>query len=305
MNKTCIIIAGPTAVGKTSVAIELAQQFFTEIISADSRQCYKELTIGVAKPSLEELATVHHYFINSHCISENVSAADFENYSLDSAEKIFEENDVAVMTGGTGLYIKAFAEGLDEIPAIDETVKKNISENYDVAGIAWLQEQIKKQDPGYFSNGEMQNPRRMMRALEVKMSTGKSIRDFQSQLKKLRPFHIIKIGLELPRELLYQRINERVDKMMDAGLLEEARALLPYRNLNALQTVGYRELFDYFDGLISLNRAVELIKQNSRHYAKRQMTWFKKDKEMIWVDMQDPVAAVNSILKYAENGIGE
>ena len=297
MNKTCIIIAGPTAVGKTALAIEIAKHFFTEIISADSRQCYKELNIGVAKPSLEELAAVHHYFINSHSVSENISAAQYESYALQSAEKIFDKKDVAVMVGGTGLYIKAFTEGLDEIPAIDIAVKKNIADNYEAGGIEWLQEQVKKQDPEYFSTGEIQNPQRMMRALEVKISTGRSIRDFQSQQKKARPFKIIKIGLELPREILYQRINERVDKMMEAGLTEEARGLIPYRDLNALQTVGYSEMFDYFDEKISLGRAVELIKQNSRHYAKRQMTWFKKDKEMVWIDMQDASEAVYDVLR--------
>ena len=297
MNKTCLIIAGPTAVGKTAMAIQLAQQFSTQIISADSRQCYKELNIGVAKPSAAELATVQHYFINSHTISQNVTAADFEEYALQSADTIFLKNDKAILVGGTGLYIKAFAEGLDEIPGIEESLRTSIVTDYNNGGIQWLQEQVKKQDPDYFIHGEMQNPQRMMRALEVKISTGKSIRSFQSKLKKQRNFNCIKIGLELPREMLYNRINLRVDKMMENGLLAEAESLLPGKHLNALQTVGYRELFDYFDKKISLENAVELIKQNSRHYAKRQMTWFKKDKEMQWVDLQDEEKAFTSILQ--------
>ncbi len=300
MNKSCIIIAGATAVGKTAMAIQLAQYFSTQIISADSRQCYQELNIGVAKPSVVELATVLHYFINSHTISQNVTAADYEKYALQSAETIFLKNEKAILVGGTGLYIKAFAQGLDEIPAIEETLRTSIVTDYNNGGIQWLQEQMKKQDPDYFIHGEMQNPQRMMRALEVKMSTGRSIRSFQSKLKKQRNFNCIKIGLELPREILYERINARVDKMMENGLLEEAETMLPYRHRNALQTVGYRELFDYFDKKILLKNAVELIKQNSRHYAKRQMTWFKKDKEIVWVDMQDEGKAFTTILENIE-----
>lgn len=301
MNKTCIIIAGPTAVGKTSMAIQLAQHFSTQIISADSRQCYKELNIGVAKPSLTELATVKHYFINSHTISQNVTAADYEKYALQCAGSIFLKNDKAIIVGGTGLYIKAFAEGLDDIPDIEESLRTSIVTDYNNGGIQWLQEQVKKQDPDYFIHGEMQNPQRMMRALEVKMSTGKSIRSFQSKLKKQRNFNCIKIGLELPREILYERINQRVDKMMENGLLKEVECLLHYKHLIALQTVGYRELFDYFEKKISLENAVELIKQNSRHYAKRQMTWFKKDKEMVWIDMQDAEKAFTSILQRVDS----
>lgn len=300
MNKTCIIIAGPTAVGKTSMAIQLAQHFSTQIISADSRQCYQELNIGVAKPSAMELSAAQHYFINSHSVSQNVTAADYEKYALLSADTIFLKNDKVILIGGTGLYIKAFAEGLDEIPDIEELLRTSIVTDYNNGGIQWLQEQIKKQDPDYFIYGEMQNPQRMMRALEVKISTGKSIRSFQSKLKKQRNFNCIKIGLELPREILYERINARVDKMMENGLLEEAESLIPYKHLSALQTVGYRELFDFFDNKISFENAVALIKQNSRNYAKRQMTWFKKDKEMNWVDMQDEGKAFTTILQNVE-----
>lgn len=287
MNKTCIIIAGPTATGKTALAIQLAQHFSTQIISADSRQCYRELNIGVARPSEAELAAVHHYFIASHTVTDNLSAADYEKYALDCAAKIFADNDVAIMAGGTGLYIKAFCEGMDEIPAIDEDIRKNTREEYEANGIGWLQSAIQKEDPLYFEKGEILNPQRLIRALEVKRGTGQSIFSFQSKQKQQRNFNIVKIGIELPRPLLYERINRRVDNMVQDGLLEEVKSLQSYKQLNALQTVGYRELFDYLDGNISLERAVELIKQNSRHYAKRQLTWFKRDNEMMWLNARD------------------
>lgn len=286
MNRV-IIIAGPTASGKTDIAIQLAQHFNTEIISADSRQCFKELNIGVAKPSPEQLAAVHHYFINSHSITDNLSAADFERYALDAADKIFEKSNTAIICGGTGLYIKAFCEGLDAIPETDPAIKEEIAAGFAAMGIEWLREQIENEDPIFFEKGESQNPHRLMRALEVKRSTGKSILELQTKLKKERPFEIIKICLDLPREVLYERINHRVDVMMEAGLEEEVKGLLPNKSLNALQTVGYRELFDYFEGEISLARAVELIKQNTRNYAKRQVTWFKKDDAVKWLKPDD------------------
>jgi tRNA dimethylallyltransferase len=294
-KKTCIIICGPTAVGKTSIAIAVAKHFNTKIISADSRQCYSELNIGVARPSEAELQAVYHYFIGSHSIHQEVTTVDFEQYALAAADEIFADSDVAVMAGGTGLYIKAFCDGMDDIPAVDAAVRNNIAEQYKLHGLEWLQQQVKTADPVYFDKGEIQNPRRMMRALEVIRSTGFSITHFQQGQKKERPFHIIKAGLELPREMLYHRINQRVHAMMDAGLLQEAEALHPHRALNALQTVGYRELFDYFDGKISTERAVELVQQNSRHYAKRQLTWFKKDAAINW--MQAGEQAVKSIIE--------
>jgi tRNA dimethylallyltransferase len=282
-NKTCIVIAGPTAVGKTNFAIRLAQHFNTQIISTDSRQCYKELNIGVAKPSVKELQQVPHHFINSHSINNDVNAALFEKYALQKIDEIFLGNTIAVVVGGTGLYIKAFCEGIDEIPTIDEAIRKKIIADYTSKGLVWLQQQVQINDAVYYAQGEIQNPQRLMRALEVKLSTGNSIITYQTQQKQTRSFNIVKLALELPREELYNRINNRVDAMMDAGLLQEAKELLPQRNLNALQTVGYRELFAYFNGDISLNQAVELIKQNSRHYAKRQLTWFKKDMSYKWL----------------------
>jgi tRNA dimethylallyltransferase len=276
-TKTCIIVTGPTASGKTSYGIELAQKHNTQIISADSRQCFKELNIGVAKPSGEQLKKVKHYFINSHSIHDDVNARIFEEYAINSVNEIFEKSDVAVMVGGTGLYIKAFMEGLDEIPTMDESIRKKINEDYLEKGFDWLSENLKNADPVFFAKGEMQNPQRMLRALEVKLSTGKSILDFHSQKKQKRNFEIKVRLLELPRQQLYNNINLRVDQMMESGLLKEAENLFPYQHLNALQTVGYKELFDFFDGKISLEKAVEEIKKNTRHYAKRQMTWFKKN----------------------------
>jgi len=296
-SKTVIIIVGPTAAGKTSAAISLAKHFQTEIISADSRQCFKELKIGVARPSEEELKEVPHHFIASHSIEENINAAYFEQYALQKTNQLFQKHDIVVMVGGTGLYIKAFCEGLDEIPAIDESVRKNIIANYEEKGMKWLQDQVKEADPQFFAVGEIQNPQRMMRALEVIGSTGQSILDFRRNNKTQRSFNILKIGLELPKEELHQNINSRVDKMIGHGLIEEVKELIPFRNLNALQTVGYLEIFEFFDGKMSLEKAIDEIKKNTRQYAKRQMTWFKKDKEIQWVNAGETDAIISMAQK--------
>ena len=282
MNKTCIVISGPTAVGKTPLAISVAKYFSTQIISSDSRQCYKELSIGVAKPSQKELTSVPHYFINSHSIHKSVNAGIFEKYALEKVQEIFLKNEVAVVVGGTGLYIKTFCEGIDQLPIVAPGIRENIINNYEKKGLEWLQIEVEKYDPLYFSKGEIHNPHRLIRALEVVMSSGKSIVEFQTQKSQPRDFKIIQIGLELPREQLYQRINDRVDQMIIQGLVEEVKSLIAYQELNALQTVGYRELFDYFSEKISLQQAIETIKINTRHYAKRQMTWFKKDANIKW-----------------------
>lgn len=281
-NKTVIVVAGPTAVGKTAVAIDIALACNTSIISADSRQCFRELSIGVARPSADELRQVHHDFIASHSITEELNAAGFEQYALQKVSGIFQTKNMAVVAGGTGLYIKAFCEGLDDVPAVPAEIRTNINSLYETNGIEWLQKQLREKDPDFFEKGEMKNPQRMMRALEVVEATGRSVLDFRTGRSVQRDFNIVKIGLELPRDLLYQRINTRVDDMVAAGLIDEVRSLLPYRHLNALQTVGYAELFASFDNTITLERAIELIKQNSRRYAKRQMTWFKKDPAFTW-----------------------
>ena len=295
-SKTCVIIVGPTAVGKTSIAVEVAQHLQTQIISADSRQCFRELNIGVAKPSAEQLQKVRHYFINSHSIHDEVNAKVFEEYALQKVNNIFQEHDVAVMVGGTGLYIKTFCEGIDEVPVINPEIRKEIVINYSIEGLRWLSDEVKKNDPIFFSKGEIKNPQRMMRALEVKFSTGRSILEFQSNKKAERDFTVIKIGLELPKEELHQNINNRIDDMMKNGLLDEVKSLSAFKNLNALQTVGYKELFDHLDDNLSLDDAIERIKINTRQYAKRQMTWFKKDKDVKWVDPELLVSNVSHFL---------
>jgi tRNA dimethylallyltransferase len=282
MSKTCIIIQGPTAVGKTALAVQVAKHFSTEIISADSRQCYNELNIGVAKPSKEELEQVPHHFINSHSIADDINAAVFETYALNKVNGIFDKNNIAVMVGGTGLYIKAFCSGLDEVPIIQPGIRDQIILDYQERGITWLQEEVKRNDPIYFAVGEIKNPQRLMRALEVIISTGQSIVAFQKSTAIKRDFKIINIGLELPKEELYNRINNRVDTMMSDGLLEEVKRLEPYQHLNALQTVGYKELFIFLKGETQLPLAIENIRKNTRHYAKRQLTWFKKDNTITW-----------------------
>jgi tRNA dimethylallyltransferase len=296
IKKNVIVVCGPTAVGKTSVAIQIAKEFQTEIISADSRQCYKELNIGVARPSETELAQVPHHFIASHSIHEEVNAGGFEAYALQKAGELFEQYDRIVMVGGTGLYIKAFCEGLDTIPSIDPAIREAIIRSYEEKGIGWLQGQLTEKDPDFSREGEMQNPQRMMRALEVVESTGQSIISFRNKEKTQRGFSITKIGLELPKEELHLNIHHRVDQMMESGLLEEVRSLLPFRHLNALQTVGYAELFEHLDGKISLENAIEQIKTDTRQYAKRQMTWFRKDSAIQWFAPTD-AGVINELLK--------
>ena len=282
--KTVIIIAGPTGAGKTALSLAVARHFNTSIISADSRQCFRELNIGVAKPSPQQLQEIRHEFINSHSIREEVNAALFEELSLKWAREIFSNRDVLIMVGGTGLYLRAFCEGMDQIPAPDEQLRIEIREQYQQYGLPWLQEQISQKDPAFSQSGETRNPQRMMRALEVMESTGRSILSFRNTEKKTRPFRIVSFGIRIPKDILYQRINERVDLMMECGLLEEAHSLLPFQHLNALQTVGYTELFEYLNGNSSLQDAVSKIKQNTRHYAKRQMTWFRKDPAIRWLE---------------------
>lgn len=282
MSKTVYIVVGPTAVGKTSFAIALAKAFNTEIISADARQCYKEMNIGVARPSVDELKAVTHHFIASHSITENINASYFENWVIDKVESLFTSKDTIVMVGGTGLYIKAFCEGLDLIPAIDAEIRENIIAQYEKLGMRWLQKEVSVKDPQYWEKGEQKNPQRLMRALEVMLGTGSSIISFQNKKAVERPFKIVKIGLELPREELYDRINARVLTMVEEGLEKEVKSLESYAHLNALQTVGYSEWKDYFEQKISKEKAIENIQQNTRHYAKRQMTWFKRDPAITW-----------------------
>lgn len=286
-SKTVVVVCGPTAVGKTAFSIQLAKHFNTQILSADSRQCFNELNIGVAKPSEEQLAAVHHYFINSHSVHDKVNAGVYEQYALHAVEDIFKEKNVAVCVGGTGLYIKAFCEGIDSIPQTPADIRQQLTGEYQAKGLDWLQNEVQQKDLAFWKVAEQQNPHRLLRALEVLQSSGKSITTFRTGAEANRPFNIIKIGLELPRNILNERINQRVDQMMADGLLEEVKKLLPLHHLNALQTVGYRELFDHLNGLFTLPQAIERIKINTRQYAKRQMTWFKKDADITWFSADD------------------
>lgn len=284
-----IVIAGPTASGKTDVAIQLAQQLNTEIISADSRQCYIELNIGVAKPSHTQLNTVKHHFINSHHIHQHVTAADFEIYASDVLNKIFLKNDYAILVGGTGLYIKALCEGLDPMPAIDPSIHDKIQSNYQLYGIEWLQDQIKKDDPLFYEQGEIQNPHRLIRALVFVQSHNQSIIHFQQHIKKKRPYAIDYYAVKSDRSVLYDRINKRVEDMFANGLEAEVRNLQAYLHLKNLQTVGYQEFIPYFEGCIHIEEVQSKIQQHTRQYAKRQITWFTHQGSYIWKSIPELV----------------
>jgi tRNA dimethylallyltransferase len=289
-EKTALIIVGPTASGKTALSLQLASQYSTAIISADSRQCYRELNIGVAKPRQEELNQCRHYFIDSHSIQDTVDTVIFEQEAIAASREIFNEHDVAIVTGGTGLYVKVFCAGIDDIPGVDNEVKLRVEGLWRTGGIGALQQWLAEIDPVFMSiTKEKDNRVRLMRALEVRLSSGRSILEFQEGQTKKRDFTIKKIGIEWPREVLYERINKRVDAMMDAGLLKEAEYLYIHRNLKALQTVGYQELFDHFEGKYSLDEAVDKIKQHTRNYAKRQLTWFRKDHRVEWMSWVEAV----------------
>lgn len=273
--------------GKSAIAVSVAKRLHTEIISADSRQCYREMTIGTAKPTAVEQEGIRHYFIDEFSVTEALTAGDYEKLALRYLDAIFANNDVAVVCGGTGLYIKALCSGIDEMPGVDSTINEEVNDLYHVNGLAWLQNAVRNEDPLFYKNAETQNPARLLRALVFIRSTGQSITKFRTGHTRARPFNIIKVGLELPRAELYDRVNSRVDQMMKHGLETEARMLYPLRHLKNLQTVGYAELFGYFDGDYSLPEAVNKIKQNTRNYAKRQMTWFTKDKEVHWLPADD------------------
>ncbi len=294
LTKTLLVVAGPTAVGKTAISIQLAKYFDTVILSCDSRQFFREMNIGTAKPDVDELQVVPHYFINSHSIFDNYSVGDFEQDALKLLSQLFENQSIVIMAGGSGLYIKAVCEGLDQFPAVDKKIREQIVEKYEQEGIAYLQNTLQQLDPVYFTQVDTQNPQRMIRALEICLSTGQPFSSFRQQKKVNRPFQIVKIGLTMEREQLYERINKRVEKMMGAGLLEEVKKLYPHKKLNPLQTVGYQELFNYLDGHISLEEAVALIQRNTRRYAKRQYTWFRKDKDIHWFEVND----YNSIIDF-------
>ena len=281
IKKFLIIISGPTAVGKTSLAIKVAQHFGTEIISCDSRQFYRELNIGTAKPTEAELFAVPHHFINSLNIHDNYTAGDFERDGLALLDELYKMQNVVVLTGGSGLFIRALCEGFDDFPEVPPLVQQELENTLREQGIGALQQELKMRDPIYYEKVDRDNPRRLLRALAVCRAGSRPFSDFQKGPKAPRPFTPVYILLEMERSALYRRIEQRVDKMMAGGLLEEARQLFPYRHLKALQTVGYHELFAFLENEITLEKAVGLIKRNSRRYAKRQMTWFRKDEH--WV----------------------
>ena len=285
-----ITIIGPTAIGKTALSIALAKHYGCDIISCDSRQFFKEMRIGTAVPSDEELAVAPHHFIQNKSIFENYSVGDFEQEALDKLEELFQKNNIQIMAGGSGLYVDAVLKGFDDFPDIDESVRTEINAKYDELGIIYLQEQLQKLDSEYFQKLQtenpqtLQNPQRMKRFVEVCLGTRKPYSSFIGKRKNQRNFTPIIIGLEADREIIYDRINQRVDIMLNEGLLTEAQTLYPNKRLNALQTVGYRELFDYFDGKTTLEFAIEQIKMNTRRFAKRQITWFKRTENVSWFD---------------------
>ncbi len=282
MNKNLIIIVGPTGIGKTNVSIQVANHFKTDIISADSRQIFKELKIGTASPSSEELSAAKHYNIATHSIYEYYSAWEFEQDVLKWTDEIFKEKDYAVLTGGSMMYIDAVTKGIDEIPTINEELRQNLQEKYNNEGIETIRRQLKQLDPEFYNIVDLKNHKRVIHAVEICLMTGKPYSSLRTNTSKHRPFHMIKIGLKLNRDEIYERINKRVDVMIESGLIEEAKKYYKDKHLNSLNTVGYKELYAYFDGEYSLDKAIKLIKRNSRRYAKKQLSWFNRDKEINW-----------------------
>jgi tRNA dimethylallyltransferase len=292
MTKYLISIVGPTAIGKTALSIKLAQQFHTEIISADSRQFFKEMQIGTAAPNEEELAAAKHHFIHHKSITDNYNVGAFEKDALQCLETLFKTKDVVIMVGGSGLYIDAVTKGLDDFPEVDSFIRETLNSDLESKGLAYLQEQLKTLDSVSYNTIAIDNPHRVIRALEICIGTGKPYSSFLNKDKSKRDFKTITIGLTADRAIIYNRINQRVDMMMDAGLLKEVENLLPHQHLNALNTVGYKELFNYLNGDWTLDFAVSEIKKNSRRFAKRQLTWFKKDDAILWFDYLTDTEAI-------------
>lgn len=294
-EKYLLVIVGPTAIGKTALAIQLANHFNAEIISADSRQFFKEMSIGTAKPTKKELAEAKHHFVDFISIKEKYTAGQFENEAIEKLKELFKSSNIAIMVGGSGLYVDAVCNGIDEIPA-NEHIRSQLNTELEEKGLAPLQEELKKVDPEIWETINLQNPQRLVRALEVYRTSGKPYSSFRKQQPKEREFKIIKIGLNTEREIVYERINQRVDLMLEAGLLEEVKSLIPFKKLNALNTVGYKEFFSYFDNEITFEEATELLKKNTRNFAKRQLTWFRKDKSTVWFEPKES----NLIIKHAK-----
>ena len=300
-KRQLIVVVGPTASGKTDLSIALARHYNAPIISTDSRQVYKSLPIGTAYPSAAQLQAVEHHFIAELELTEEFNCGEYEQRALERLETLFETHDTVVAVGGSGLYVRALCEGMDNLPQADVQLRESLMERLQNDGVKALAEQLKELDPEYYAVVDRHNPARVMRALEVCITSGCKYSDLRKGERKERDFQIVKVGVTMPREELYDRVNRRVDLMIDAGLEAEARAVLPYRHCNSLKTVGYAEMFDYFDGLITLEQAVELIKRNTRHYAKRQLTWFRRDADVEWFNPADK----EQIIKYIDSRFGE
>jgi tRNA dimethylallyltransferase len=298
VDKTLIVITGPTAVGKTDLCMEIARRFDIPIINADSRQLFRELRIGTASPTLEQLAKVRHYFVGTLSIGDYYSASMYEQDVMTLLGQLFKTSDYALLSGGSMMYIDAVCNGIDDIPTVDEKTRTLMKRRLAEEGLEKLVEELKRIDPEHYEVVDRQNPRRVVHALEICHMTGQTYTSFRKAEKKLRPFEILKIGLNREREELYDRINRRVDSMMEQGLLKEAEEMLPYRQVNALNTVGYKELFSYFDGTWELGEAVERIKGNTRRYARKQLTWFKRDQQMRWFHPDEQEQIMKYISEY-------
>ncbi len=295
-RKTLVLLLGPTGVGKTELSLRVAEHYGCPILNCDSRQVFRGIPIGTAAPTAQELARVKHYFIASRDLQDDYNAGRYERDALELLDELFLTHDVVVMTGGSMLYADAVCNGLDDLPTVPDAIRAEVTENFKLQGLTWLQQEVQRLDPEYWEIVDQSNPARLAHCVELSLTTGKPYSSLRTNTRKERPFRILKIALERPREELYERINTRVSQMMEDGLLEEVKAVYPLRRLNSLQTVGYRELFGYLDGEYDLRRAVELIRQNTRHYAKRQMTWFRRDKEIHWIDANnDYEKSINSI----------
>ena len=290
--KRLLVVVGPTGSGKTDLSIRLALHYGAPILSTDSRQVYRGMPIGTAQPSVDQLQAVEHHFIASHDLTDNLNCGEYEVQALARLEELFADHDWAVAVGGSGLYVRALCEGMDDLPQADEPLRRELERRLAEEGLGALAEELRELDPEYCRTADLNNPARVMRALEVCLQTHMPYSRQRTGERRPRPFEIVKIGIDLPRDVLYDRINRRVDRMLADGLEAEARVLYPYRELNALKTVGYREFFDYFDGRIGYDEAVELIKRNSRRYAKRQLTWFRRDSEIRWFAPDDDAAII-------------
>lgn len=300
-SKTLLLILGPTGVGKTELSLRVAEHYGCPILNCDSRQIYRSIPIGTAAPTEEEQARVKHYFVATRDLDQDYNAGQYERDAIALMEELFRTCDTLVMTGGSMLYADAVCYGLDDLPAVPETIRRQVHQAYETQGLAWLQSEVQRLDPDYWNEVDQQNPARLTHCVELCLTTGKPYSSLRTATTKIRPFRILKIGLERPREELYDRINRRVEQMIEDGLVDEARKVYHLRHLNSLQTVGYRELFACFDGEYDLARAIELIQQNTRHYAKRQMTWFRRDKTIHWLnadnDYEENIHLIDDLLR--------